>query len=84
MKIVLDAIRGEMKVVRDRMSPGDLQDYYWGRFTGLSLAAKLITDRVCVGDVMRCLDCGAPLRCDGSCCDVCGWVLSADGERRPT
>lgn len=84
MKIILKQIRDEMRVVRQRMSPGDLCDYYWGRFSGLSLSARLLTDRFCVGDPIRCPDCGAPMRADGSCCDECKWVLASDGQRRPT
>jgi hypothetical protein len=77
-EIVIKAIRDEMKIARQRMHPGDLCDYYWGRFTGLALAATLL----CRGG--GCPDCRAALPADGSCCDACGWVLASSGERGPT
>lgn len=79
--ITLHALRREMRRCREQMSPGDLCDYFWGRFSGLSVAAKLLVDD---DRHLRCPDCKAMLPGDGSCCDECGWVLAADGERMPT
>ena len=81
--VAVKMIRSEMKVARRHMSPGDLHDYYWGRFTGLALALALGTSDP-KGSRGGCPDCHAALPGDGSCCDECGWVLASDGERKPT
>jgi hypothetical protein len=86
MNSILNTIRSEMKVARQRMHPGDMLDYYWGRFTGLSLAIGLLSDIAAPpGSITsRCPDCRAFLGLAGLCCDACGWVAASDGQKRAT